>query len=53
LHVYEAGRDPETSPQQHERKLPEEPKLHAELEELRKGPSQYADALATIAGVEE
>jgi hypothetical protein len=53
LQAWEAQRAPKTSPQEHERKWSEEPKLRTELEELRKGLAQYADALATIAGVEE
>lgn len=53
LQAWEVQRDPITSPQDHERQWSEEPKLRAELEELRKGLAQYADALATIAGVGE
>ncbi len=53
LQAWEAQRDTKTSSQEHERKWTEEPKLRADLEELRKGLSQYADALAKIAGVEE
>ncbi len=53
LQAWEAQRDPKTSPQEHGWKWSEEPKLRAELEELRKGLAQYADALAKIAGVEE
>jgi hypothetical protein len=52
LQAWEAQRDPKTSLPEHERKWSEEPKLRAELENLRKGLAQYADALAKIAGVD-
>lgn len=53
LQTWEAQRDPKLSPREHELKWPEEPKLRADLESLRKDLAQYAKALATIAGVEE
>jgi hypothetical protein len=51
LQAWEVQRDPKTSPQEHERKWPEEPTVRAELDQLRKDLGQYANALATIAGV--
>ncbi len=53
LQAWESQRDMKTSPHEHEQKWSEEPKLRAELDDLWKGLSQYADALAKIAGVEE
>jgi hypothetical protein len=52
LQAWEAQRGPRTSVQEHERKWPEEPTLRADLENLRKDLTVYAEALATIAGVE-
>lgn len=53
LQTWEVQRSPHLSPKDHERNWSEEPKLRAELESLRKDLEQYANALATIAGVTE
>lgn len=53
LQAWEAQRDPRCSPQSHEREWPEEPALRGALEELQRDLAQYADSLASIAGVEK
>jgi len=53
LQAWEAQQDFNTSSKKHACGWSEEPKLRADLEELRKGLAQYADALAKISGVEE
>jgi hypothetical protein len=53
LQTWQAQRPPHLSPKEHERNWSEEPKLRDELELLRTDLEQYANALATIAGVKE
>lgn len=54
LQVWEAKRPNDVSPREHEKNWKvEEPKLRGELAQLRKNLEQYADALATIAGVKD
>ena len=53
LQAWEAQRPPNVSAKEHELKWPEEPQLRAELETLRAELTQYASALADIAGVKE
>jgi hypothetical protein len=53
LQTWEAQRPPHLSLKEHERNWSEEPKLRDELELLRQDLEQYANALATIAGVKE
>ncbi|WP_026735259.1 hypothetical protein [Fischerella sp. PCC 9605] len=53
LQAWEAKRPLGMSPKEHEQSWSEEPKLRSELEVLRAGLEQYANALAVIAGVEE
>ena len=51
LQTWEAGRKPDKSQKQHEREWKDEPKLRHELDLLRADLEKYANALATIAGV--
>ncbi|MBD2564259.1 MULTISPECIES: hypothetical protein [Nostoc] len=51
LQTWEAGREPNKSQKQHEREWEDEPKLRHELDLLRADLEKYANALATIAGV--
>jgi hypothetical protein len=53
LQTWEAQREPNVSPKEHERNWSEEKQLRAELEALRQDLEQYAHALAIIAGVQE
>ncbi|NET36840.1 MAG: hypothetical protein F6K19_33240 [Cyanothece sp. SIO1E1] len=53
LEIWEAQRLEKTSKKDHEKNWPEEPQLRRELADLRHDLSQYADALAEIAGVNE
>ena len=53
LQAWEAQRDPQVSPKDHELSWPEERILRGELESLRRDLEEYANALATIAGVKE
>ena len=53
LQAWEAQRPPNVSPKEHELKWPEEQQLRTELEKLRAELTQYASALADIAGVKE
>lgn len=53
LQTWEAQRQPNVSPKEHERNWPEEGNLRAELEALRQDLQEYANALAIIAGVKE
>lgn len=53
LQAWEAKRPLGMSPKEHEQNWSEEPKLRSELEVLRAGLEEYANALAVIAGVEE
>jgi len=53
LQAWEAQRPAQVSPKEHEQNWSEEPKLRNELESLRQELEQYANALATIAGVKE
>lgn len=52
LQEWEAIKSSEVSAIAHEKDWSEEPGLRQELENLRKGLEEYADALAEIAGVE-
>lgn len=51
LQAWEAQRLPHISPKEHEQNWCEEPTLRNELELLRQDLEQYANSLATIAGV--
>lgn len=53
LQAWEAQRPPNLSPKEHEDNWSEEPNLRSDLELLRKDLEQYANALATIAGVKK
>ncbi|MBU7585331.1 MAG: hypothetical protein KAF91_20990 [Nostoc sp. TH1S01] len=53
LQAWEARRPVGVSPKEHEQSWSEEAVARLELEALRVGLEQYAQALATIAGVEE
>jgi hypothetical protein len=53
LQTWTAQRDPKVSPKAYELRWSEERTLRAELETLREELGQYADALATIAGVKQ
>lgn len=53
LQAWEAQRPVQVNPKEHEQNWTEEPKLRSELESLRQELEQYANALATIAGVKE
>ncbi|MDZ7960725.1 MAG: hypothetical protein RMY34_23060 [Aulosira sp. DedQUE10] len=53
LQTWEAQRQSDVSPKDHERKWSEEANLRTELEALRQDLEQYAHALAIIAGVKE
>lgn len=52
LQAWEAKRPASLSPKEHEQNWSEEPKLRAELAQLRSDLEKYADALAEIAGVD-
>lgn len=53
LQAWEARRPDQISLQEHEQNWSNESELRGELESLRENLKQYANALATIAGVEE
>jgi len=53
LENWEARRESEISPQEHEKKWPDEKHLRKELESLRISLEVYANSLATIAGVDK
>lgn len=53
LQVWEAQRPTQLNPKEHEQNWSQEPKLRREMESLRQELEQYANALATIAGVKE
>jgi hypothetical protein len=53
LQAWEAQRPPNLSPKEHEDNWSEQPNLRSDLELLRKDLEQYANALATIAGVKK
>ncbi|MBD2743228.1 hypothetical protein [Coleofasciculus sp. FACHB-1120] len=53
LQAWEAQRPTQLSPKEDEQNWPEEHKLRAELESLRKELEQYANALAIITGVND
>lgn len=52
LQVWEARRSAEVSPQEHEQRWAEAAQVRSELARLRQDLSEYASALAAIAGVE-
>ncbi len=52
LQAWEARRDPQIDPEEHERRWDKELELRKELEALGADLMQYAQALAKIAGVE-
>jgi hypothetical protein len=53
LQTWEAQRPTQLNPKEHEQNWSQEPKLRRELESLRQKLDQYANTLATIAGVKE